>query len=75
MNRLNNVSGRQAMRVAEQRGWRLDRVRGDHYIYKSANERRSLPVPDHRELAEGTLRAIIRSLGLTVDEFLAALKQ
>jgi hypothetical protein len=26
-------------------------------------------VPDHREVAKGTLRAIIRQAGLTVDEF------
>jgi len=30
-------------------------------------------VPDHRELAKGTLRAIIRQAGLTVDAFVALL--
>jgi len=28
-------------------------------------------VPNHREIAKGTLRAIIREVGLTVDEFIA----
>jgi hypothetical protein len=28
-------------------------------------------VPDHKEVAKGTLRAIIREVGLTVDEFKA----
>jgi hypothetical protein len=32
-----------------------------------------LTVPDHREVAKGTLRAIIRQAGLTVDEFKALL--
>ena len=27
------------------------------------------PVPNHKELAKGTLRALIREAGLTVDEF------
>lgn len=29
-----------------------------------------LSIPDHRELKPGTLRSIIRALGLDVDEFL-----
>ena len=32
-----------------------------------------LAVPDHGELAKGTLRAIIRQAGLTVEEFLELL--
>ena len=40
--------------------------------------RRSVPfaqvvVPDHKELDRGTLRAIIRQAGLSVDEFSALL--
>ena len=31
----------------------------------------TLPVPDHREVAKGTLRSLIRSSGMTVQEFLA----
>jgi len=30
---------------------------------------RRLTVPDHKEVAKGTLRAIIRQVGLTVEEF------
>ena len=30
---------------------------------------RRLSVPNHRELAKGTLRALIREAGLTVEEF------
>jgi hypothetical protein len=32
-------------------------------------------VPDHREIAPGTLRSLIRSSGLTVDEFIALTKK
>ena len=30
---------------------------------------RRLTVPDHKQVAKGTLRAIIRQAGLTIDEF------
>ncbi len=33
----------------------------------------SLSIPDHRELAPGTLRKLIRYAGLTVQEFIAEL--
>ncbi|MEI6707207.1 MAG: type II toxin-antitoxin system HicA family toxin [Methylococcales bacterium] len=33
----------------------------------------NLSIPQHKELSVGTLRALIRDAGLTVDEFLAML--
>jgi hypothetical protein len=33
----------------------------------------TLSVPDHRRLRAGTLRALVRKSGLTVDEFVALL--
>jgi hypothetical protein len=35
----------------------------------------TLSVPDHREVAKGTLRSLIRSSGLSVDEFLELLRK
>jgi hypothetical protein len=34
----------------------------------------SLSIPDHRELAIGTLRKLIRAAGVTVDDFVRALR-
>lgn len=34
-----------------------------------------LSIPDHRELRVGLLRGLIRSAGISVDEFLALLKE
>jgi hypothetical protein len=31
----------------------------------------TLSVPDHREVAKGTLRSLIRHAGLTVEQFLS----
>jgi predicted RNA binding protein YcfA (HicA-like mRNA interferase family) len=33
----------------------------------------TLSVPDHKEVARGTLRSLIRSSNLTVDEFVSAI--
>jgi len=35
----------------------------------------TLSVPDHREVAKGTLRSLIRSSGLSVDEFFGLLRK
>jgi hypothetical protein len=35
----------------------------------------TLSVPDHKEVARGTLRSLIRLAGLTVTEFVDALKE
>jgi predicted RNA binding protein YcfA (HicA-like mRNA interferase family) len=32
-----------------------------------------LSIPDHREIAKGTLRAIIRQAGITVEQFTSLL--
>ena len=69
MPRLPVVSGEQAVRAFEKAGWRADRRRGSHVVMLKAGHRASLSVPQHRELAPGTLRSLIRSAGMTVDEF------
>jgi len=33
----------------------------------------TLSVPDHKEVAKGTLRSLIRAANLTVDEFVSAI--
>ncbi len=33
----------------------------------------TLSIPDHKEVAKGTLRSLIRGADLTIDEFLAAI--
>lgn len=53
-------------------GWENARQRGSHIILVRAGHPATLSVPDHREVARGTLRALIRRAGLTVEEFVAA---
>ena len=66
------LSGRDAVRTFQTLGWEVARQRGTHIILVKAGHGATLSVPDHRELARGTLRALIRRAGLTMEEFLRA---
>ncbi len=46
---------------------------GSHVAMSKQGVFANLSVPQHRELSIGTLRALIRAAGLTVDEFLSFL--
>ena len=69
MARLPAISGAEAVRRLERAGWRRDRQRGSHVVMLKAGEIASLSIPQHRELAPGTLRALIRAAGMTVEQF------
>lgn len=66
------MSGREVVRVFEALGWEVVRQTGSHIIMTKDEELVTLSVPDHREVAKGTLRSLIRTAGLTVNEFIAA---
>lgn len=68
---LSNISGKEAARIFAKFGYRLDHQTGSHMIL-CHEPRPTLSVPDHRELAPGLLRGLIRKSGLMVDEFLNA---
>ena len=63
------VSGRDAVKAFCSFGWEVARQSSTHIILVKAGEGVTLAVPDHREVAKGTLRSLIRSAGLTVEEF------
>jgi predicted RNA binding protein YcfA (HicA-like mRNA interferase family) len=46
---------------------------GSHLVMVKAGARANLSLPQHRELSIGTLRALVRNAGMTVDEFLGFL--
>jgi predicted RNA binding protein YcfA (HicA-like mRNA interferase family) len=68
------ISGREAVRAFGKAGYEMDRQRGSHMVLRQAQSpHRRLTIPDHTELKKGTLRALIRQAGLSVDEFVALL--
>jgi predicted RNA binding protein YcfA (HicA-like mRNA interferase family) len=71
---LPRVSGREVVKAFESAGYAVDRQRGSHIVLRNEEPPyRRLTVPDHDEIAKGTLRSIIRQAGLTVEEFKALL--
>ncbi|MBA2715298.1 MAG: type II toxin-antitoxin system HicA family toxin [Rubrobacteraceae bacterium] len=74
MSVLPRVSGREVVKALRKIGYDRDRQRGSHIVLRqTVPPHRRITVPDHKEVAKGTLRAIIRQAGLTVDEFKALL--
>ena len=70
MTKLPVVSGRDAVKALRKIGYEVDHQTGSHMILRrTTSPFRRLTIPDHKELAKGTLRAIIREAGLGVDEF------
>ena len=65
---------REVVRTLERLGWQVARQRGSHIILTRPGVFATLSVPDHPQVARGTLRALIAKAGLTVAEFLAAAK-
>jgi predicted RNA binding protein YcfA (HicA-like mRNA interferase family) len=68
------LSGREVARAFEKLGWQVARQRASHIVMVKAGEIVTLSVPDHKEVARGTLRSLIRAANLTVQQFVEAVK-
>ena len=69
MSRLANISGKEAAKAFQKAGWEVLGQVGSHLVLIKKGVRCNLSVPQHKELSVGTLRALIRNAGLTVEEF------
>ncbi|MDI6739418.1 MAG: type II toxin-antitoxin system HicA family toxin [Candidatus Edwardsbacteria bacterium] len=64
------LSGKLAVKAFRRIGYAVDHQTGSHIILRHIDPpHRRLTIPNHREIAKGTLRNILRDAGLTVDEF------
>ncbi len=73
MSGLPRISGREAVAALTKAGFKVRRQKGSHIILRREQPFAQTVVPDHPELDRGTLRAIIRQSGLTVEQFTAFL--
>ncbi len=73
MSKLPAVSGAECIKALEKLGFVVYRQRGSHITLVRDEPAAQVTVPNHRELAKGTLRSIIRQVSLTVDEFIGLL--
>jgi predicted RNA binding protein YcfA (HicA-like mRNA interferase family) len=75
MPELPSVTGEQTLSALCRLGFAVVRIKGSHHITKKPGHPYNVSVPVHKgeTLKKGTLRGIISSAGITVDEFIAAL--
>jgi predicted RNA binding protein YcfA (HicA-like mRNA interferase family) len=70
LSKIPRISGREVVAALTKIGYRKDRQKGSHIVIRQIDyPHRRIVVPDHREIAKGTLRKIIKQAGLTVEEF------
>ena len=69
MTKLPVISGRECVKALQRVGFSVKRQEGSHIILRRETPFAQVVVPDHRELDRGTVRAILRHAGLTVEEF------
>lgn len=69
MSGLPRISGQDCVKALSNAGFYVKRQEGSHLILRRDDPFTQLVVPNHKELDRGTLRAIIRQAGLSVDEF------
>lgn len=59
------MDSRTLIRLMEQKGWTLNRVKGSHHIFTHPEYGYSIPVPHpKKDLAPGTLHQILKKAGL-----------
>lgn len=61
------------MKAFQRAGWQKIGQVGSHLVMVKAGLRVNLSIPQHKELSVGTLRALIRNAGLSVEEFIQLL--
>ncbi len=74
MPKLPVISGIEAVKALSKIGYEIDHQTGSHIILRQNKyPHRRLTVPNHKEIAKGTLRGLIKQAGLTVEEFIELL--
>jgi predicted RNA binding protein YcfA (HicA-like mRNA interferase family) len=72
MPKLPRISGREARKAFERADWRYARSTGDHMLLTKPGMR-TLAIPDYADLPTFLLRGLIRTAGLSVEEFIELL--
>ena len=73
MSKLPSISGKECIKVLEKIGFYQKRQESSHIVMRRDEPFTQVVVPNHSEIAKGTLRAIIRDIELSVEEFVSLL--
>ncbi len=68
------LSGHEVVQIFESFGWHLARQNGSHLIMVKHGQIATLSIPNHKPIAKGTLRSLVRSANLSMDQFIAAVE-
>lgn len=69
-----SVKPRQLVKVLNKKGFRLIRQQGSHASYRRDHPKATVTVPMYnRDLAPGTLKDILKTAGISEDEFYSLL--
>jgi predicted RNA binding protein YcfA (HicA-like mRNA interferase family) len=66
------LSPSDVIKIFQRLGWQSVRQKGSHIIMSKPGHMATLSIPNHPEVARGTLRSLIAKAGLTVEQFLDA---
>ncbi len=71
MGKLPVISGKFLSKLLVKLGYLEDHQTGSHIILRNKNyPYRRITIPNHKEIAKGTLRGIIRETGITLEQFI-----
>jgi len=58
------MTGKELVKLLEQRGWTLDRIQGSHYIMAKQSKTLSVPVHGKQDLGKGILNKLLKAGGI-----------
>ncbi len=61
-------SGKEVVKTLRRIGYYVDHQRGSHIFMHNLSENKSIIVPNHSEIKKGTLRNILKKVGITIEE-------
>jgi predicted RNA binding protein YcfA (HicA-like mRNA interferase family) len=72
MSKLPTVSSSDLVRVVKKFGFVEQRQKGSHLHLKRESDKRRVTIPIHkgRDIPKGTLTAILKDAGISIEEFL-----
>jgi len=68
VSKLPQISGSDLVRALQKFGFTVRRQQGSHIIMRRDNPFAQTVVPNHQQIDRGTLRAILRQTGISVEE-------
>lgn len=70
MTKFPRISGRDCIAALSRAGFNVRRQESSHIVLRRNDPFAQLVVPDHKELDRGTLRAILRQAGISIEQFI-----